>query len=366
MAKKRSFPGSIFTRKSSNNLYVRYKKIQISLKIPDTPANRKIAEKTLEKLYLVDNGYIDAPTVKKKVSTFSDVWNQFMQEKFPSLSERTKRNYTLAYDRIVTNKHAIFNDKNIRVVLHNLRESGERKKGSGHKKENLSEITAITHNTYLRNFTVFLTWASKEKLLDVDVNTYGNFKRKDVKPKRPKVISNENIQRIFSYWQYRDREFYLLLRFLALTGGRITETLRLKWSDVTDAYVYFPNKVKRYETNIFPITSLLVEVLDELRTMNVDKVFSWSVNSDSRLRRRFRQSCEELEIPFEEGDGFHLFRKTFGTQLFDNKFSLDVIKDLMRHSNIQTTLEHYKEHRAKQNGESLNMIQIEQDKNAVQ
>ncbi len=40
--------------------------------------------------------------------------------------------------------------------------------------------------------------------------------------------------------------------------------------------------------------------------------------------------------------GFHAIRRTFATNLIDSNVSLADVKDLMRHKDIKTTLEHYK------------------------
>lgn len=360
MSRKRSFPGSIFVRKGTTKLYIRYKTKQIATNLTDTTENRKIAAKILENLFLVDKGYVDVPAVKREI-TFEDVWSVYFNEKLFGLSKKTQRSYLLSYQRIVTDSKATFSELSIKRFLNEFRSQPRKHAGNGYVTKPTTNISATTHNIYLRSFLVFISWAVKQKYIDTDVRLFEDFKRRDGSHKVVKTIQDKDLQKLLEYWMNKDKEFYLLLYFLSLTGARITETLRLRWIDITDKRIYFPNKVKRYETNMFPVTEKVQETLDELRMMNPDKVFSWSESSDSRLRKRLLDSFQELNIPQGKGDGFHLFRKTFSTMLFVNKLPLSDIKELMRHSSIQTTLEHYKEVRSSELGASLNTIQTKQD-----
>lgn len=355
MEKKQRFPGSIFCRKGTNKLYIRYKKKQIAIKLDDTPQNRKIAEKILEKIYLTDNGYIQHPA-KTSAHTIAIVWNEFVKAKFSQLSKTTTRNYIVAYNRIVTDDSIDCTVENIVLLLERFKKDPSQIPGYGHTSEVKKSINATSYNTYLRMFSVFTTWAFKKKHLSEQIDINDNYKRKDAVPKVIKTFSTDDIHRVLHYWFQHDKEMYLLIRFLWLTGSRITEALRLTWDNITNDLISFRNKINRDKSNLFPVTPQLREVLGELKSMNRIKVFSWQESSSSRLRRRFQSSLTLLNIDFKAGDGFHVFRKTFATELFENDLPLSEIKELMRHSSIQTTFEHYKEHRTKKLSHSLEKI----------
>jgi site-specific recombinase XerD len=59
----------------------------------------------------------------------------------------------------------------------------------------------------------------------------------------------------------------------------------------------------------------------------------------------FRRDLERAGIPFEDAQGrrvdLHSLRVTLGSNLFASGGSLVVVKELMQHSDIKTTLRHY-------------------------
>jgi integrase len=76
----------------------------------------------------------------------------------------------------------------------------------------------------------------------------------------------------------------------------------------------------------------------------------------SRLTRRLNDYQDELGIKIE-GRAFHGIRKMFTERMIDAGASIYDLKDLMRHREIRTTMEHYKRKRMDQLKEKLEMME---------
>lgn len=104
-------------------------------------------------------------------------------------------------------------------------------------------------------------------------------------------------------------EFALLLDFLGETALRIGEAMKLHWSDIDAVKIVVDGKggVER-EIPLKPFPHLH-EVLEELRSINVErnaqeKVFHW--RTMPRIQEMMRETCEALGIAPR---GFHALRK---------------------------------------------------------
>ena len=105
--------------------------------------------------------------------------------------------------------------------------------------------------------------------------------------------------------------------------------------------MWYLNDMRSNEDDYIPISSVAMSILQQLKEMNIDKVFRWSPTTYSRLSRRLKDAFVELGIDRNDR-GFHTIRRTFATNLIENDVSIADVKDLMRHKDIKTTLQHYK------------------------
>lgn len=109
-------------------------------------------------------------------------------------------------------------------------------------------------------------------------------------------------------------EFALLLDFLGQTAMRIGETLKLKWSMIDERKIIVDGKggVER-EIPLAPFPHLR-EVLNELRSINVEKVFHWTTMP--RIQEMMRRTCTALGV---EPRGFHAIRKMRENEWIDDE-----------------------------------------------
>jgi len=85
-----------------------------------------------------------------------------------------------------------------------------------------------------------------------------------------------------------------------------------------------------------------LEIIEKiLKLVKSNTLFGYSNNQVSRLQKSLR--LREIRLGIKRGGrSFHGFRKSFSKKLFDNDVSLSDVRDLMRHSDINTTLDYYK------------------------
>ncbi len=139
---------------------------------------------------------------------------------------------------------------------------------------------------------------------------------------------------------------YFLFSIIAHTGLRISEALKLKWSDVHEDFLIIRpeiSKNKKRGTVYFGIkTQDFFRELQELRTNVIkrkpsDYIFSLNgkVTSRSYMHTRFKFWIEQVGLP--DNLSIHSLRHTYGTMCLDNGLPLTFVRDNLRHSSIAVT-----------------------------
>lgn len=139
---------------------------------------------------------------------------------------------------------------------------------------------------------------------------------------------------------------YFLFSIISHTGLRISEALKLKWSDVHDDFLIIRpeiSKNKKRGTVYFGTkTQDFFKELQELRTHIIkgkptDYIFSLNgkVTSRSYMHTRFKFWIGQVELP--SSLSIHSLRHTYGTMCLDNGLSLTFVRDNLRHSSIAVT-----------------------------
>jgi integrase len=331
--------GSIFKRATSNMLYIKFKGQTRSTDLIDTPENRKLAEEALRDLNARErlHGMPSAtePTIAMR-------FLEFLAAKGSEFQPKTLQGYKTAY-RII---FLPFEGKRCRI--HELR-------NALHTFVNTTTLSPVSVNIYLRSVGSFIHWLERRQAI-ASFTDFPDFYRKTTK-KLVLAWTDDELKIIYAYFKKHDYELYLLLRFLELTGLRITEALSITWDTVQDKRIISKDKTR---TDTLTLSDQAVKLLKELKKkypQNHEYLFRWKPQSKSRINRTFNDGLQACGID-KKGRAFHTFRKTFATRLFEHDLSVVDIKDLMRHKNIQTTLSHYKEHRSDRLAKVLNEVEF--------
>ncbi len=156
-------------------------------------------------------------------------------------------------------------------------------------------------------------------------------------------FTNNDIKRMFDIAEKRAGDLPDLLMFFSNTGCRRSELIKLKWSDVN----FKQNSITFRETkngtdHKIPLNDELKTVLRcrKLRTKNTEFVFAGKgggMRCQSALSRLFSRLKKSSRLP-EEAQPIHGLRAMFASRLSDDGVPLATIKELMNHSEIETTM----------------------------
>jgi integrase len=124
--------------------------------------------------------------------------------------------------------------------------------------------------------------------------------------------------------------------FYIYTGLRRQEALNLTWADVhLDEDGEPPHihiiKSKRDKSRIVPLVDAAIEALGEIRDVGL----VWRNMTGGRVSHKFKLAARIAKLP---GARLHDLRHTTGTMLAEAGVDFAVIKDILGHSNISTTM----------------------------
>ncbi len=184
--------------------------------------------------------------------------------------------------------------------------------------------------------------------------------RQSAKRRRiPEILTIEEIRQLLTALETSERTLVLLA---LCTGLRKSELFALQWQDID-----FNNKQIRVNRSIVyqvvgvckteaskkpvPLHSLLAEVLQDWNRQTSYRVPSdWVFSSPHRRGKKpyYGQALMEgyirpvaLKLGIEKRIGWHTFRRTYSTLLHELGANLKVSQELLRHSSIRVTMDHY-------------------------
>lgn len=345
---KKKIPGTIYKPSNTNRLYIKYRSVRYATGLPDSKENRRIAEEMIMQLWRRDHGMLDAETMvnlspKEKKPTFFEAYKKFEIERYARLNEQTKSIYEYAFDYLVKKTgylHKAMDEDSFRQILIDFQ-------NADHK------LTSSSRRIILINFRVFHKWSCRR--YKIEYNNTLEYAPPPTK-KLVKVYSEHEYLAILDYFDKQDREFSLLLRFMLATGFRIGETVNMKWSQIKQDCIEVPNKLNKEQIETFPLSRELSAIVEQLRSYNnKERLFRWSGNSVSSLRKLLNRAFDELDIE-KDGRAFHVFRKTFNKRLLLSGVALETTRELMRHKSIDTTIKHYTLITEQEKNEALNAL----------
>ncbi len=207
-----------------------------------------------------------------------------------------------------------------------------------------SKLSGKTLNDLLKNTCNFFEWLRRERFVTENPLEFVEVVKLTPKSFR-RALTPEQAQRLLAVAPHERAVIYLV----AMQHGlRRKELQGLTVADfVFDTPAPFLRVAASLSKNRTGATLFLrPEVTEAIRSVlpkNAEptaKIFP-AVARISTLRR----DLAKADIPFEDAQGrrvdLHSLRVTLGSNLFASGASLVVVKELMRHSDIKTTLRHY-------------------------
>ncbi|MFZ4399830.1 MAG: tyrosine-type recombinase/integrase [Bacteroidales bacterium] len=215
-------------------------------------------------------------------------------------------------------------------------------------------------NSRHNNFKVIravLNKAIAEGLLPVDKYPFRIFKLETENTKRvfltiEELRQIENLELKQNSTLFHNRNMFV---FACYTGFRISDILTLKWENIVDNKVYI--RMRKTES---PISIKLIDKAKEIlniyscdgsekdkyifpplqkKDFNPNDMISYGKRisaATAYINKTLYEISEKLEL--NKKLHFHTSRHTFATLLLNNEIPIHIVKDLLGHSKIQTTM----------------------------
>lgn len=191
-----------------------------------------------------------------------------------------------------------------------------------------------TVNMYIGIFRVMYNLAIKDEL--VSKNPFLKETEFKLEPTKIRYLSDEEQKKLINA---STDCFMPIILFALNTGLRKSNIIDLKWEDVDfnfNTIEITKNKGNKYIK--LPMNPVVIEVLKSIKRTS-EYVFinpitdrQWSTSSFSREWNNIRNKAEMSNLKFHE------LRHTFCTRLVKNKTPMPVVKELMTHSDVKTTM----------------------------
>jgi site-specific recombinase XerD len=195
------------------------------------------------------------------------------------------------------------------------------------------KLSKTTANIRIRHIKSALSKAVEWNYLEE--NPAKNLKQYKVPKEKPKFLTEKEIKKVFSC--IKNKTHLAVFNLLYLTGMRLSEALNLEWEDINfdEGFLVVRNKkdfhTKNYKERHIPIHPKLNEYLEHLKIISKEKVVPYSNNTIWSLFQKYSKKSGIKVTP-------HMLRHSFATHLVNKGVSLQVIKEILGHSDYSTTL----------------------------
>lgn len=259
--------------------------------------------------------------------TFSEVYERWSKEKFPSVSESNVKGYKASYKACAHLHDKIF--KEIKLAhLQNVVDTCDKNYPT------LRKLKILLNQLY--------DYAVKNELCSKDYSDYVDIvKFKNLNPnKRDRdKFTKEEIERL---WSVSDNKYYQLVLMLIYSGVRISEMLKLKKEDINLNEQYFDVKLSKTENGIrrVPIAD---KVLPFFCGWYNDTDNEYLLHTEDSKGFEYRNYYDSYFTPLMENLGIdrtpHCTRHTCISMLAEAKVDQTTIKKIVGHSGAMTMTE---------------------------
>jgi site-specific recombinase XerD len=305
----------------------------VCTKLPATQANKKLAterEKTYKETVKIETTHIEEN--KDTLIGTLDLYKSVM-----SIANNTYKSYRLACEHFIKANGNLpincFTDRHYMAYIQYLKQQ-EKSKNS---------IAIMT-----RSLHVIFQFAMKKKIIAENIVEITKSEGKEIE-----IIPTEDLEIIHQVLLERItnkktntvnktyNNHYYFIRFLEMSGFRISSAVMLNWEDVDFVNKIIKcNNVKGKREELFPLTKNIEILLDEFGIKKTGKVFGFARADSTRFFKRIiTQLLKEKKIT--KAYTFHQFRKTAITNWVNKGISIFDVKTLAMHTDIKTTMKYY-------------------------
>lgn len=209
----------------------------------------------------------------------------------------------------------------------------------GFRTELLKGITEQTASFYLRAISPIFTWAKENRYLQ-ESPYVRKLRRKPENP-QPMTFRVDQLETVMREVMEVNRDIAIQLRFILLTGCRNTASCMLKWSqvDLDEGVIFGLNLKSRKRQNLLPFP--IYKELDVfLRSLPHDwKPYVFRYRERAKLSRAVKTVREKHGYPAKLN--VHAIRKYTATYLLKKGLKIELVADILGHSDINVTRNHY-------------------------
>ncbi len=303
------------------------KRQKVGQKLLGTPELKKL-KKSFEEALFERNLYSKTKIKIKKNITFTDGFEEFISSK-PNLAKSTIRLYKLSASYLLKS----CGDKEIISYNH---------KDYVKLYEHVVQQTRTSMAIYFRHLHSLFGFFVKKHYILENIIIKINPTKTD-----PEPIPYDDMQVILEYFESKNFWHYSLVYFLLLTGMRESSAMIQKRKDIDlQARVIKAINVKaKHRTFYFPISDELQDLLAliyEKSDLRKDRLFYTFPDTGFGLKFWSRGIKDLMKLKkLNTKYVMKQLRKTFPSWLASAGVERGIVKDLMDHSNVLVTEQHY-------------------------
>lgn len=293
--------------------------------------------------------------------TFNEVFREYMNIESVNYSRATIKNYEYSFQNYVL--HDIGQRKIMTLIYRDLQSYFNELNASYETKRNLRKVFAITFKYAIKNGYIKsnpLQYVTIKRTEADDLHQTETITKEQLDTIIDRTLTIDKRTPDFDYTLFNNYSFAVALYIGWYTGFRVSETFglmkkdfdfenntvflrrRLDYVNVKKAELYTTEKMKtRKSKAIVPLPLELKEILQKWFEKNPYEKVIVDINGNfihpSTFNARMRCVSLDTGIHFH----YHMLRHSYATNLIRNGVNTKVTMELVRHSDIRTTLNTY-------------------------